>query len=1081
MELWKRLPARNVFLFLLFFNSSLLLSAAPSIVSLSPSSTPAGTTGFTLTVNGTGFVSGARVLWNGFGIYTNTTFISGTQLTAALSDSVLTSQGTATITVQNPDSSTSNGVMFTITAPVASNPVPSLTSISPTNATAGGAAFTLTVNGSNFISSSVVQWNGSSRATTFVSSNQLAAAITAADIGSTSGPVQVTVFNPTPGGGTSSPLNFSINATSNPAPVITSVSPLSATVGGAAFTLTVTGSNFISSSVVQWNGSSRATTFVSSTQLTAAITAADIITAGSAQVTMFNPAPGGGVSNAVSFTISAAAAVGNPLPRITWISPMETTAGGTGASLTVWGVGFVPGSVVQWNGSNRSTTFISNTQLTASLTAADTVTAGRFPITVFSPTPGGGTSPTWEYTVTSPGVSTFPSGPQPVGLGPVSVAVDSALGRIYTLQRRNYYSAPPPLNELAQDIGFPPTNVVTVTDQKTGNIVATIGVGNDGYSLHYPQSIAVDSTRHRVYVTNSDDSTVSVLDGATNTTVTTVAVDSAPSGVDVDPDIGIVYVAASNVTLLDAATGVKIGSISVGGPAKAVVVDRTSHLAYVIVNTQTVVVVDGLAQTVRTQLTSSLTLVQYGAIAIEPGVRAYACDSINGWISVLSLSGPPAWLTNFHTPGCNAIAADPANHLVYAATGNTVNIYRPDGTLQQTVGGLRFATSIAVDMVTGHAYVTGAYAGADVGKISDRLNVLDTQSLAHVGNIVLGTFPYGMVYDSGSKRLYVADVADAVNVVDTTTQKVISTWSSDGGPQQIAVDSLVQQVYVSNNTDQTVTILSSADGSLKETFTATGAIAVNHVNDMVYVANGTNVLVINGKTNQIAATIPSSNPVGFAIDETAGRVYVSEAGSGSITVIDSSSNKVLATWYPKISNVWHLAVDPALGRLYVVAPNATGLIGVFTGLQVLDSASGAFITQIAAPKLSLFANDPSAEAVAVNPKTHHIFMSSIGDGVVTVIDGAANAVLASLVVGGDAFNGYGLAVDPDSGLVYVSNTVDATIAVFADQFSSTAPNPVPSINLLAPSAAHARGRRVHVDRDWLEFCQRRGPAVERRA
>ena len=66
----------------------------------------------------------------------------------------------------------------------------------------------------------------------------------------------------------------------SPPPTISSLSPASATAGGPAFTLTVNGSNFVSGSVVQWNGSNRTTTFVSATQLTAAITAADIATAG---------------------------------------------------------------------------------------------------------------------------------------------------------------------------------------------------------------------------------------------------------------------------------------------------------------------------------------------------------------------------------------------------------------------------------------------------------------------------------------------------------------------------------------------------------------------------------------------------------------------------------------------------------------------------------------------------------------------------------------------------------------------------------------------------------------------------------
>ena len=187
------------------------------------------------------------------------------------------------------------------TPPVTDNPVPTLTSISPTSTAVGGAAFALTVNGSNFISGSVVRWNGSGRATTFVSSAQLTATILASDI-TAAGTAQVTVFNPTPGGGTSAASTFTIG---NPVPTLTSLSPTSAAAGGAAFTLTVNGSNFISGSVVRWNGSGRATTFVGNTQLTAAILAGDIANAGTAQVTVFNPAPGGGTSSPLTFTVTS--------------------------------------------------------------------------------------------------------------------------------------------------------------------------------------------------------------------------------------------------------------------------------------------------------------------------------------------------------------------------------------------------------------------------------------------------------------------------------------------------------------------------------------------------------------------------------------------------------------------------------------------------------------------------------------------------------------------------------------------------------------------------------------------------------
>src|SRR5262249_59521668 len=115
-----------------------------------------------------------------------TTFVSATQLTAALTAGDTSTAGSLSITVNTPGGGTSAAVTFTVT-----NPVPSLTSISPSSATAGGPGFTLTVNGSNFVSASVVQVNGANRTTTFVSSTQLTAAIPATDTAS-AGPPRTT-------------------------------------------------------------------------------------------------------------------------------------------------------------------------------------------------------------------------------------------------------------------------------------------------------------------------------------------------------------------------------------------------------------------------------------------------------------------------------------------------------------------------------------------------------------------------------------------------------------------------------------------------------------------------------------------------------------------------------------------------------------------------------------------------------------------------------------------------------------------------------------------------------------------------
>ena len=81
-------------------------------------------------------------------------------------------------------------------------------------------------------------------------------------------------------------------AQSNPVPLINQpLVPDAVAPGGSSFTLTVNGTGFVSGSVVQWNGTVLATSFVKSTQLTATVPSSDIATAGTASVTVNNGTP----------------------------------------------------------------------------------------------------------------------------------------------------------------------------------------------------------------------------------------------------------------------------------------------------------------------------------------------------------------------------------------------------------------------------------------------------------------------------------------------------------------------------------------------------------------------------------------------------------------------------------------------------------------------------------------------------------------------------------------------------------------------------------------------------------------------
>jgi len=240
--------------------------------------------------------------------------------------------------------------------PPTSNPVPSITSLSPSSVTVGAAAQTLTINGMNFMSSSTVTYNSVAHTATYVSSTQLTIPVTASDQ-ATAGTYAVVVTNPAPGGGASNSVNLTVD---NPVPEVMSISPYSFNAGTSPATVTITGNGFGSGARVNLDSTPLTTTFVSPTQVTAIVPAASQI-GGNYSVTVTNPTPGGGVSNAPA-TLEI-------LPVVVGVSP---ASGPLGTTIAVSTVGADPKKAT-----NNSLTFVQAGQtLTATISGTSTQSGG---------------------------------------------------------------------------------------------------------------------------------------------------------------------------------------------------------------------------------------------------------------------------------------------------------------------------------------------------------------------------------------------------------------------------------------------------------------------------------------------------------------------------------------------------------------------------------------------------------------------------------------------------------------------------------------------------------------------------------
>ena len=262
-----------------------------------------------------------------------------------------------------------------------SEQAPTVTSISPTTAVAGSGALKLTVNGSGFISSTTVQVGGVADSTAYVSSTQVTATVSASQTAS-GGQLSVIALNGSASSGSGAAVNLTVN---NPTPTISVLTPAIAFVGAASPEVAVAGTGFVPTTVIDVNGGARTTNYVSGTQVNVLLNASDVGTTGSLSLTAVNAAPGGGTSTAATL------AVNNPIPTISKVSPnLVLTGTATPTTITVTGTNFVSTSTVQAGGAPRSTTYVSPTQLTFQLTAADQSTSQMLQIQVVNPAPGGG-------------------------------------------------------------------------------------------------------------------------------------------------------------------------------------------------------------------------------------------------------------------------------------------------------------------------------------------------------------------------------------------------------------------------------------------------------------------------------------------------------------------------------------------------------------------------------------------------------------------------------------------------------------------------------------------------------------------
>lgn len=180
-----------------------------SIGNVSPSTGLRGESG-SVTITGSGFVEGATTVDFGSGItLSNLVVVSSTQVTVDLAIGMAAGTGDRDVIVSNP--APGGGSDTLVNGFRVENPVPAISGLSPSAALEGSGGVTVTVNGSGFVSDSVVHFNGATRSTGFVSSSELQVTLLSSDTAS-SGIFDISVVNPAAGGGSSNAAQFTVSS-----------------------------------------------------------------------------------------------------------------------------------------------------------------------------------------------------------------------------------------------------------------------------------------------------------------------------------------------------------------------------------------------------------------------------------------------------------------------------------------------------------------------------------------------------------------------------------------------------------------------------------------------------------------------------------------------------------------------------------------------------------------------------------------------------------------------------------------------------------------------------------------------------
>ena len=505
----------------------------------------------------------------------------------------------------------------------------------------------------------------------------------------------------------------------------------------------------------------------------------------------------------------------------------------------------------------------------------------------------------------------------------------------------------------------------------------------------HPVDVAVDPIANRVYVANLDDDSVSVVDGA-RLSSQSVLVGDEPVALAVDPVAGLVWVASDAGAMVTRIAGADLSAVPVPLAAGAlqIAVDPTTREAWVATDAGTVVRIDAALGT------QSATVAGASFLAID-----WLANRV--WVAGTPLAYVDGDDLEVHAvpevalPG--GIAVDPVADRVCASRPSLDQLALLSGTsFDQDVATGDRPEIVAIDPIAQRFYA--------VNRTDESVSLVESD--LQTATAVIGATVGAVVANPNTGHLAVLEPdASKVAIVDGTTvvHHPISLYATSA-----ALNPVTNRLYVTNAADNSIEALDTGVLGAEQIDAGDrpNAVAIDRQRELVYVTNsGTgDVSVVDGTTHAVLETVPAGTlPIAVAVDEITGNAYVANAGSNDVTVIQHGAAGFTSQTIAVGTRPVAIAANAATGAVFVANHDSDDVTRIAPN-------GGGF------SKVTLAVGDGPV-ALAVDPNANRVFVANGTGDSVTRIDGATFAKHTFAVAGHPA----AIAVDPRDGVAYVAS------------------------------------------------------------